>query len=157
MVDFNSLLSTKASDIEKPPVLPQGTYVWKVTKNYKEGSIKQDWKTIDFPIVPVSPHDASDDVDTDALAEFGNLNAGINSIRFMFPTDPAQKADVERTLYNLKKFLTDVVRVDADADASLKELLAKSIGCEFRAQAVHRYDAERDATFVDVKNWMPAE
>ena len=157
-MDFSALLNTAAGEIEKPPVLPQGTYVWKVAKSHKEGDMKQGtWKTVELPVVPVAPDSLAEDVDVDALADFGSLNAAGNTIRFMFPTAPDQKADVDRALFNLKKFLVDVLRVDAEEGATIKELLAKSIGCEFRAQAVHRYDAERDATFVDVKNWMPAE
>lgn len=157
-MDFSSLLNTTAADIEKPPVLPQGTYLWKVNKAHKEADAgKGEWKIVEIPVVAVSPDSLADDVDLDALSEFGSLNASTNSIRFMFPTDPSKKADVDRTLYSLKKFLLDVLHVDAEPEATLKELLAKAIGCEFRAQAIHRFDAERDTTFVDVKNYMAAE
>lgn len=157
-MDFTSLLNTSAADIEKPPTLPTGTYIWKVTKAFKESDAgKGEWKVIELPITAIAPDDTAEDVDLDALAEFGSLNASANTIRFMFPTDPAKGADVDRTMFQMKKFLLDVLRVDAEPDSTMKELLAKAVGCEFRAQATHRHDAQRDAIFIDVKNWMPVE
>ena len=93
----------------------------------------------------------------DDLAAYGSLNSAANSIRFMFSTDPAKSGDVERTAYQLKKFLLDVLRVDGDDNSTIKELLARAVGCEFVAQAHHRVDSERDTTFIDVKNWMPLD
>lgn len=157
-MNFLDVLNTKAGDIEKPLPLPIGTYLWKVTKAHKETQAgKGDWNVVELPITPVCPHEDSDDVNADDLAAFGSLNAAANTIRFMFSTDPAKSGDVERTAYQLKKFLLDVLRVDGSDDSTIKELLAKAPGCEFIAQAHHRHDPERDTVFVDVKNWMPAE
>lgn len=154
-MNFNEVLNTRASDIQKPPTLPSGTYVWKVSKLFKESQIGSgSWQVIDIPIVPISPDSESDDIDPDLLEEFGNLSAGVNSIRFMFPTEPDRDTDRLRTANQLKKFLLDVLQVDGDDDTTIKELLAKSVGCEFRAQAIHR--PVDDNVYVDVKNWMPA-
>lgn len=153
-MDFSSLLSTRADDIEKPLPLPIGTYVWKVNKPHRETEMARgEYKVIEIPIVPVMPHEASDDVDPDALEAFGSLNQAANSLRYMFPTDPAKQGDVERTLYNLKKFLVDVLCVEAEEGATIKELLALGVGCEFAAQASHRQ--VEDNIYIDIKNQMP--
>lgn len=157
-MNFLDVLNTRAGEIEKPKVFPVGTYCWKVNKAHKEGTAgKGDWNTVDIPIIPYAVHEASDDVNADDLAAYGSLNSAANSIRFMFSTDPAKSGDVERTAYQLKKFLLDVLRVDGDDNSTIKELLARAVGCEFVAQAHHRVDSERDTTFIDVKNWMPLD
>jgi len=157
-MNFLDALNTKASEVEKPEVLPTGTYVWKVSKVHKESTTNNgEWAIVEIPVQPVMPYDDADDVDQTSLEAFGDLKAGGNSLRFMAPTDPSKENDQKRALFNLKRFLLDILRVDGDEDSTIKELLAKSVGAEFIAQAHHRHDAERDATFVDVKNYMPAD
>lgn len=154
-MNFMDALNTRAGDIEKPKVVPVGTYLWKVVKAHKERQIsKGEWNVVDIPIVAYDVDGASNDVDLDDLENYGSLSQSGSQISFMFPTDTAKGADFEKTLYALRKFLLDVLRVDGNDDSTIKELLAKSIGCEFKAQAVHRHDASRDETFVDVKNYM---
>lgn len=156
-MDFMSALNTKASEIEKPKLMPVGTYLWKVNKPHKESTSKDGkWFSIEVPVVPMAPYDAAEDVNADDLQEFGNLSSAVNNIRFMLDTQGGQN-DLEKFQYNLKRFLVDTLRVDGDADATLKELLAKAVGAEFIAQAAHRHVPERDETYVDVKNYAPAD
>jgi len=152
-MDFTQALDTRASDVEKPPVQPQGTYIWTVTKQpIQSTSQSGDWNIIEFPIVAVQ---AEDDVDPDELSEFGDLTAARNRISFMFPTDPDKEADVKRSLYRLKNFLLNTLMIDADEDASIKELLAASVGQQFLASATWRQ--VEDNTYVDVKNYAPID
>lgn len=154
-MNFLDVLNTRAADVEKPEVLPEGTYVWKISKAHKESTASNgDYNVIEIPVVATEPYAEADDVDAEKLAAFGDLRASGNSIRFMFPTEADKENDRKRALFNLKRFLLDVVRVDADEDATIKELLGKMVGGDFIAQAQHRHDAARDATFVDVKNYM---
>lgn len=157
MTNFLDALNTKASDIEKPSLMPIGTYVWAVNKAHRE-SISKDgkWATIEIPCVPKMPYEEAEDVDTDELASYGDLKAGSNSIRFMLDTTAEGKVDQEKFLYNLKRFLLETLRVEGDEDSTIKELLAKAVGCEFIAQAAHRVVPDRNnETFCDVKNWAP--
>lgn len=152
-MNFMDALNTRAGEIEKPKNVPVGTYLWKVVKPHKERNIsKGEWNVIDIPVVPFAVDDVANDVDPDDLELFGALSQAGNNITFMFPTAEDKSADFAKTLYSLRKFLLDVLRVDGDEDSTIKELLAKSIGCEFRAQAAHR--AVGDDTFVDVKSYM---
>lgn len=156
-MNFMDALNTKASDIEKPKLMPVGTYVWAVNKPHKESTSKDGkWFTIEVPCVPKMPYDAAEDVNADDLQEFGNLASAVNSIRFMLDTQGGAN-DLEKFQYNLKRFLIDTLRVEGDSDSTLKELLAKSVGAEFIAAAAHRHVPERDETYVDVKNWAPMD
>lgn len=153
MVDFASALNTRASDIEKPPILPQGTYIWSVNKIPTFDKSKSgEWEICEFQVVPVQPES---DVDEDDLAAFGDLRGGINRISFMFPTDPAKEPDFKKSLFRLKNFLTKTLKVDVEDDATVKEMLDASVNCQFLANATWRQ--VEDDTYVDVKNYAPLD
>lgn len=138
---------------QKPPVLPMGTYVWSVSGPFTERQTNNgDWNIIEFPVVAV---EADEDVDPEQLEAFGSLRAARNRITFMFPTDPEKDADAKRTLYSLRRFLEETLRVEASPDQTFRETLSNAVNHQFRAQAVWR-PVEND-TYVDLKNWMPVE
>lgn len=157
MVDFASALDTKASDVEKPPVQPQGTYIWMVSKVPTLSTSKSgEWSIVEFPIRAVS---AEDDVDPEELEDFGSLNGAMNRISFMAPTadTPEAEADREKTLYKIKKFCQNVLRVDTEDDASIREMLDASVNCQFMAQAVWRPSDDGEETYIDVKGYAPVD
>ena len=152
-MDFASALDTNTGDIEKPPVLPQGTYTWRVTKLPVTGQTKSgEWAFIEFQLVAVA---ADEDVDEDELAEFGNLSSAFSRISFMSSTDPDKEADFKRTLYQVKQFCGNTLQVDVEDDATLREMLDAALGAEFLGRAVHRVVDEN--TFVDVKHYGPLD
>jgi hypothetical protein len=150
-MDFASALDTRANDIEKPPVQPQGTYTWNVTKVPSMSRTKAgDWDIVEFTVVAVA---AESDVDPDELDAYGDLRSSINRIPFMFPTDPDKDTDRLKTLNRLKKFLQSTLRVDCPEDATIKEMLANSVNCQFLGQATWRQSPDGEDTYVDVKNY----
>lgn len=153
MVDFSSLLDTKADEIEKPPVLPQGTFIWTVAKvPAQTTSNNGEWDIVEFQIKAVS---AEPDVDEDELEEYGDVAGAQSRLAFMFPKDPDKKADVQRSMYRLKNFLQKTLNVDCDDDATVKEMLAASVNCQFLGNVVHRQ--VEDETYFDVKNTAPLD
>lgn len=155
-MNFLDALNTKVSDIKKPMLLPIGTYVWAMNKPHKESTSKDGkWATVEIPCVPKFPYADAEDVDADDLANYGDLKAGVNSIRFMLDTTSESPVDLDKFLNNIRRFLLDVLRVEGDEGSTLKELLAKAVGSEFVAQASHRYVPDRDDTYCDVKNFAP--
>lgn len=155
--NFLDALNTRISDIEKPKLMPVGTYVWAVTKPHKETTSKDGkWFTIEVPCVAKMPYDAAEDVDMDELAEFGPLKSAPNSLRFMLDLQAEGTIAQEKFMYGLKRFLIDTLRVEGDEDATLKELLAKMVGSEFIAQASHRAGNDGE-TYCDVKNYAPLD
>jgi hypothetical protein len=156
-VNFLDALNTRVGDIEKPKLMPVGTYIWVMNKPHKESTSKDGkWFTIEIPCIPKAPYEPAEDVDMDELKDFGSLASAPNSIRFMVDTT-AGNNDLEKWKFNLKRFLLDTLRVEGDDDSTLKELLAKGVGAEFVAQAAHRHVPERDETYCDVKNWAPMD
>lgn len=156
--NFMDALNTRVSDIEKPKLMPIGTYVWGINKPHKESTSKDGkWFTIEIPCIPKMPYDAAEDVDADELAAFGPLKSAPNSIRFMLDVQAEGTVEQEKFLYNIKRFLVDTLRVEGEEDSTVKELLAKMVGSEFIAQAAHRHVPERDETYCDVKNWAPMD
>lgn len=157
-MNFLDALNTRVADIEKPALMPVGTYIWAIHKAHKETTSKDGkWSSVELPCVPKAPYDNAEDVDPDELATYGDLKQGVNSIRFMFNNDPDASNERAKTLWSLRRFLVDTLRVEGDDDSTVKELLAKAVGCEFIAQAAHRADPERDAVYVDVKGWAPLD
>ena len=155
-MDFNSALDVQASDIEKPPVLPQGNYIWNINKVPAITESKSgEWSICEFPLKAVS---AEDDVDPDDLEAFGDISGAFGRISFMMPTDPDKEADAKRTLYRLKKFCLDTLHVDVDdpENATVKELLDASVNCQFYAQNVWR-TADDGEVYTDQKNWAPLD
>ena len=155
-MNFLDALNTKASDIEKPSLMPVGTYIWAVNKPHRETTSRDGkWASVEISVVPKAPYEDAEDVDMDELAAYGDLKSGVNTIRFMLDTTAEGKVELEKFLFNLKRFLLDTLKVEGDEDSTVKELLAKAVGAEFIAQAAHRHVPERDETYCDVKNWAP--
>lgn len=126
-INFNDVLDTKAGAIERPPLLPMGTYRARVSKIPAMDTVgkEDEWDTVDFPMKIIS---AGEDVDQDDLAKFGSLDNVVRGRRFMFNKNDKQAFD--RTLYGLKRFLLDHLKVDGDDNTSLKELLNNSLNHE---------------------------
>lgn len=156
MANFMDVLNTKVADLTPPALLPEGTYVWRVSKVHKETTTASgEWFIIEIPVQPTSAYADADDVDPAELEAFGNLAMGSNSIRFMFPTGADQENERNRSSDQLKRFLTNTLGVETSGEETLKELLGQMVGAEFIAQAIHRHVVERDTTYIDVKNYMP--
>ena len=126
-MNFADALNTKAAAIERPPIIPVGTYravVTKIPSLDKVGDGK--WETLDFQLRLI---EAQEDVDQDDLAKYGGLGAtSIARRRFMFNSE--DQAAFDRTMYDLKRFLTEHLQVSGVADASVKELLDGSVNHE---------------------------
>lgn len=151
--NFDEALDVKAGDVEKPPVQPQGNYIWAVSKMPTQTTSKNgEWAIIEFPVKAV---EAMDDVDPDDLEAFGDVSSAMNRVTFMAPTDPTKTIEVEKMIYRLKRFLLETLRVDGDEDTTMRELIANSVNCQFIATASWRM-VEED-TYVDVKNMAPLD
>lgn len=128
-MNFNEVLNMKASDIERPPLIPQGTYRARVSKIPTMATVGKDdneWDTLDFPMLLMSP---MEDVNTDDLQKAGGLNkSSVRNHRFMF--NKRDKVEFDKTLYRLKRFLLDHLQVPGNEETSLKELINNSFNAE---------------------------
>lgn len=124
MVNFNEVLNKTAASIERPPIVPVGTYravVTKIPSIDTTGDGK--WDTCDFQLRLLS---AEEDVDQDDLKAYGGLNQA-SVIRHNFMFNKEDEAAFNRTLYNLKRFLLEHLQVEGNDDTSVKELLDASV------------------------------
>lgn len=157
-MDFSSALDTKASDIERPKDLPQGTYIWSVSKiPTSEATKSGEWFIFEFPLRVVSPEE---DVDQDLLDEFGSVAGQMGRISFMLSSDDDRKADNDKTMFRLRNFMQRILRVDCDEDATIREMLDASVNCQFYAQCTWRQGTDASGetvNYVDVKNPAPLD
>lgn len=154
MPNFMDALNTKVSDVERPPLMPVGTYRWMVEKLPAIDTIGDGkWDVVDFPLKCIG---AEEDVDADALSEFGNINNVRMRHRFMFNKE--DEAEFKRTEYNLKRFCLDTLRVDADEGATFKELLNGSVNCQLMATVRWRTDKRDGETqYAEIGKTAPLE
>lgn len=156
MINFNEVLNMKAGEIEKPPLIPTGTYIARVHKIPEIGEVGgQDnrYQTIDFMFKLISPRE---DVDVDQLEEFGGLNNTFARKRFMFSEN--DEAAVKREVYNVKRLLLDHLKVSGDDDTKLSELLNNSINAECLIFMAWRPDKnDKEVIYSEIKKTAPIE
>ena len=122
-LNFQDALNTKAEDIDRPPLMPIGTYRWMVTKHPTLDTIADGrFDVVDFMMKSLS---ALDDVDADDLAEFtskaGELTNQARRLRFLFNKE--DEGAFNKTMYYLKTFIGEHLKVDT-AGMAMKEMLA---------------------------------
>ena len=156
MINFNEVLNMKAGEIEKPPLIPAGTYIAKVHKIPEIGEVGgQDnkYKTIDFMFKLLSP---MEDVDQEQLEQFGGLNNTFARRRFMFSED--DEAAVKREVYNVKRLLLDHLKVSGTDDDKLSQLLNNSINAECLVFMAWRPDKnDKEVIYSEIKKTAPIE
>jgi hypothetical protein len=140
-MNFNEVLTKKASEIERPPLLPVGHYTAKVakvpsmdTKSTDKGS----WDILEFTLLPVT---AGEDVDTELLQKYGPFTA-VSAQRHAFMFNKEDQAAFDRTLFSLKRFLLDHLQIPGDDGSSIKELLDQSVGAH--CSMFVRWDPDRN-------------
>jgi hypothetical protein len=146
MVNFADALNTKASSIERPPLIPVGTYVAVVSKVPSIETIGDGkWDVLDFQMRLQAPQD---DVDMDDLAAYGGLNpSSVLRQRFMFAKE--DEAAFKRTLFNLKRFLQEHLKIDSDENTPLKELIDMSVNHQCLAYVKWRADKNDPELFYN--------
>lgn len=124
-MNFAETLETKTGDIERPALLPAGTYRWVVEKVPETDVVGQNdqYDVVNFSLRCL---EARDDVDPDALEEFGG---DLNNVRmrFSFLFDREDKHRAEQSLYRLKQFLENHLAIDGAEDMTLKQALNESV------------------------------
>lgn len=135
---FTDALDRKMEEVKRPPNPPVGHYTWQVKKHPDSDSFdsRNSGKTFDRLEFQMSCVEPSDDVDTDDLAEYGNVAGFLTRKSFLFDNEDEQA--FERSLYNLKRFL-EHLGVDADS-MSLSEALAATVGAQCLGELKHRPD-----------------
>jgi hypothetical protein len=140
MVDFASILNKKSNEIEKPPLPPQGTYRFKITKIPESKEVGNgDWDMLSIPCVAV---EAMDNVDLD------DYKGEVTSIRLTktFLFNKNDEVEFAKTEYALKNFLEHHVAV-LEEGMSIGEAINACKGAEFLGDVTWREDTREEGEF----------
>jgi hypothetical protein len=127
-------------EVERPAALPVGHYICQVTKQpeMEEFTSSKSGVTFDrvtFQLSVVAPHD---DVDPDELSDFGNVAGQPLRKAFLFSRDEGDKANFERSEFNLRQFLSE--HLGLDAGLSFSEAFAEAVNAQCLTEVRHRPD-----------------
>lgn len=153
MTNFQDILNTKIEDVERPPLPPQGNYVFKVTKLPEQDEIADGkYQVVDFTCQAIV---ALGDLD---VSEYGKVTDITIRHRFMFSTDPDDKTKRDRSLFNLKRFLVEHLCIDGAEKMAIGEALSKAVNHQFVGQLGWRPDQNDPEVFYpEIKRTAPTE
>lgn len=162
-MDFSKIASMTAEQIERPPNMPIGTYVWQVTKVPVEGSVSEGaWQTVDFPVKCIGPalnQNGDTDIDPDDLAKYqskGKLEGLPNSIRFMFDTNDDVR--FQKTLFALKQFMVNTLKCWEEDGTPLKQGMNNAVNVRFLGTIRRRPDKQNpEVQYDEIGKWAPVE
>ena len=155
---FSDALDRKGEEIERPPLVPIGTYLWTVKSMPETDSIADGrFDVVDFKLGCIAPQE---DVDPDALAEYaakaGNIAGMTRRHRFLFNTE--DEGAFNRTLFNLKRFMKEHLQIEEMDDISLKEALALAVNRQCLASVKWRPDPrDPEIMYDEIDRTAPAE
>lgn len=153
-MDFADALNVKADDIKRPPMLPVGTYRAQVTKIPEvETSEDGKWDFVNFQLKVI---EAQDDVDADEMKEFGGLNNINRRHRFIFDKSEDGKQSFDRSMFQLKRFLVDHLKVEGGGNTPLKMLIDGAPNCQVLISIGRRKDKQDpEIMYEDIKSTAP--
>jgi len=152
-MNFNDALNTKVADIEKPPLLPIGTFICVVEKQPTMSVIADGrFEVVDFILKVLS---AGEDVDPAEIKAYGNVTKARLRHRFLFSTE--EDENFKRTEWNLRRFLEDHLQV-VDKGATTKQALNASVNAQCTVEVIWRPDKNDPETqYAQVNKTAPVE
>ena len=151
---FAGILDRPATEIEKPPALPPGTYlaIVKGLPRYDKSSKKQ----TDFIEFTLAIQRAEEDVSEKDLQAFLTKKDG--STRAL--TDINMKNTyylTEDAAWRLKKFLGDLGFDTDDEEHTLREMCEQSTNCEVYISVKQRPSEDGKSVFAEIKDTAKVE
>ena len=141
MPNFIDIGNRKLEEIERPKNPPVGNYLWFVSKVPESSTLPGDeWDVVDFICRAKAPVD----VDSDALSDWGGDITKV-SIRHRFMFDKKDPVRFEQTLFRLKTFLNDHLKVSADLGMS--EALNASVNAQFIGEITWQKDKREEGLY----------
>lgn len=141
MARFADALDRKSDEIKRPPALPMGHYIARVTKMPAMPELSKDGR-FEFLRMDCQTVSAMDDVDADDLTTFGSVAGAPFRVDFIFSTDDAEVAKREGSLNRLKTFCGHC-GIDIES-GTLKEWLAQLPNAQFVVEIKHRLNPENN-------------
>jgi hypothetical protein len=151
MPNFSDILDTPSTEISRPKVLPQGTYLWmvkglpRIDKSTRKGT--------EFSEYTSQCLEASDDVDPDALKACLTKPSG--------EVTPLRERSIRVThyhvegysLYRLKMFLLDLGIDEEDEDGnprSIRDMMQDVPGRQFWGHVKHTPSDDGEMIFANI-------
>lgn len=133
-LDFKSIASKQASEVEKPPLPPVGHYIWAISKLpvIREDVSDGKYDVVDFNLRCVAP---TDDVDLEDYK--GDPSKIMQRHSFMF--DKTDDVAFQQTENRFKDFLLKHCGV-GDEQMTLGQLMNASVNAQFMANIVWKQD-----------------
>lgn len=155
-IDFTKeALNSKVGDIERPPLLPQGSYICSVAKapTFRETGENDMYHVISYTLNVLS---AMDDVDPDAIAEFGDITKQQIRHDFLFNTE--DQALFDRTKYNVRRFLEEHLQIEGAEKMGMKQALQESVNHQCIVEVGWRPNPDNpDEFFLNIRRTAPLE
>lgn len=141
-MNFTDSLDRKMEEIERPEALPVGHYITQVKKHpdleeFESRKTGVTYDRVTFQLEVVAPHD---DVDPSDLEAFGNVAGQPLRKTFLFSRDEGDKANYDRSMFNLKQFLSEHLGVDESL--AINEAFGAAVGAQCLTEVRHRPDPE---------------
>ena len=142
--NFGSILDKPTSEIERPPTLPQGSYLCVVhgLPRFDKSTKKQ----TEFAEFTLRVLQAGEDVEEEALKEFGPL--GETSIKHTFYL-------TEKSAYRLKEFLINDLLIEDTG--TLREMIDETPGKQVMISIKHQASDDGKSVYANVASTAPAE
>lgn len=153
MPSFADIAGRKVEDIEKPPLLPVGTYRFSITKlgeTSKSGDEKWEFLRIPCRVVEVL-----DNVDLDGFP--GDPNGALMSVSFVF--DTTDEVAFSKTEWQMRQFFEKHVGC-VESDMTIGQMLNASVNGQFLGDVKWRQDKrdESGETFqAEIGRTAPVE
>jgi len=130
---MEELMKQKLADAEPPKLLPVGNYVFELVSSDLGANRDATWEWRDIRAKVVEP---CDDVDPDALEEYGSVVGRGCSLRFLWPTDDESDNDRVAAQNRMIRFSEHLGL--ADDKKTLEQIFSEAKGSTFIGQVEHR-------------------
>ena len=152
---FSSILDMPASEAQRPPTLPRGSYVVMVTAYREDKSSQAQTPFTEFTLKVIEPLEKEDpktkemvpQVDEDELEEFGDVRDSIINVRFWH---------TEKAIYRLREFL-EHCGVDLGGKKSFTQAIPEAVNATIIANITHRPLQTGEGVRAEVRSTAPAE
>jgi hypothetical protein len=143
-MDFDSLLDTKADDVEAPKPLPAGEYTFRVERYEMDKSSQKQTPFVRYYLKPTA---AGDDVDEEMLNQVNDWQQ--KELRATFYL-------TDRSMFMLRNFLEQACEIEIEG-RTFKELIPEAQGCEVTGTVTIQSGQNGGQFNPDVTNLHPAE
>lgn len=142
--NFGSVLDKPTTEIERPKPIPQGTYVFAIQGMPRfDKSTKKGTEFVEFTCKILQ---AGEDVDPEELQAMGGI--ADKTLKHTFYL-------TENSIYRLKEFLIDDLRIEEEA--TLRPMIEKAVGAQFMAQIKHTPSDDGKSVYSNIASTGPVE